>query len=69
MNANTALKINDAVSQAVLCGETPEDILGQVYRAAQQALKEKHAREERRFSEAISSGRETWKANDAALMA
>ncbi len=33
MNANTAFKINDAVSQAIRCGESTEDVLRQVKRA------------------------------------
>lgn len=38
MNANTALKINDAVDQAVRCGESLGGILAQVERAFQRAL-------------------------------
>lgn len=45
MNANTALKINDAVHQAVRCGEAVEDIREQVNRALCTALQERHARE------------------------
>ena len=33
MNANTAMKINDAISQAVRCGETSIEIHAQVNRA------------------------------------
>ena len=39
MNANTALKINDAVSQAIHCGERVEDILDQVRKAATLAIR------------------------------
>ena len=38
MNANTALLINDAVAQAVLCGESLTDIRNQVERAISQAV-------------------------------
>jgi len=37
MNANTALKINEAVDQAIRCGESTEDILAQVNRAVARA--------------------------------
>ena len=41
MNANTALKINDAIDQAVRCGESITDIQAQVTRAIKQAQKVK----------------------------
>jgi hypothetical protein len=62
MNANTALKINDAINQAIMCGEDPEIVLEQVHRAMRHALEERAAQQLRRFNESISSGRETWKA-------
>ena len=37
MNANTALKINDAVDQAIRCGESPTAVRDQVERALAQA--------------------------------
>ena len=42
MNANTALKINDAIAQAVECGETEGEIKAQVERALNQALRAKY---------------------------
>ena len=39
MNANTALKINDAVSQAISCGESVDAILDQVRKTAAHALR------------------------------
>ena len=44
MNANTALKINDAIDQGVRCGESLADIRAQVERAIGQATREKGAR-------------------------
>jgi len=41
MNANTALKINDAISQAIRCGESTEDVLRQVKRALDRAREER----------------------------
>jgi len=37
MNANTALKLNDAVDQAIRCGESPNAVRDQVERALAQA--------------------------------
>lgn len=42
MNANTALKINDAVDQAIRCGESPTAVRDQVERAIAQAEIQKH---------------------------
>ncbi len=42
MNANTALKINDAVDQAIRCGESPNAVRDQVERALAQAQIQKH---------------------------
>ena len=40
MNANTALKINDAVDQAIRCGESVEAVELQVKRALARAVEE-----------------------------
>ena len=51
MNANTALKINDAIEQAVRCGESITDIQTQVMRAIKQAL---DAKWQARLEEALA---------------
>jgi len=43
MNANTALKINDAIDQAVRCGESVEDIQRQVRVALERAIEQRAA--------------------------
>jgi len=40
MNANTALKINDAVDQAIRCGESVEAVKAQVRQALERAVTE-----------------------------
>lgn len=45
MNANTAIKINDAIAQAVECGESLQDIFAQVRKAASRALELRQAKE------------------------
>lgn len=57
MNANTALKINDAVAQAIECGESIEDVFGQVERAAMHAFAEKQKRERAAFLHRIEQAR------------
>ena len=57
MNANTALKINDAVHQAVTCGESPEDILRLVRVAMEHALETKQANERAAFARMIEMAR------------
>jgi hypothetical protein len=42
MNANTALRINEAVAQAIECGESEADILAQVNKAMYTALVSKY---------------------------
>ena len=39
MNANTAIKINDAIDQAIRCGESVEDVQHQVRKALETAIK------------------------------
>ena len=41
MNANTALKINDAIDQAVWCGESITDIRAHIHDAMTSALRRK----------------------------
>ena len=53
MNANTALKINDAVDQAIRCGESVDDVLGQVKRALDHALEARHERLVRKASREV----------------
>ena len=43
MNANTALKINDAIDQAIRCGESVEDVKRQVRVALERAIEARTA--------------------------
>jgi len=43
MNANTALKINDAIDQAIRCGESVEDVVRQVQNALARAIEQRAA--------------------------
>jgi len=43
MNANTALKINDAIDQAIRCGESVEDVQRQVRVALERAIEARAA--------------------------
>lgn len=45
MNANTALKINDAIDQAIRCGESVEDVQQQVRTALTRAIEERAAKQ------------------------
>lgn len=51
MNANTALRINDAIDQAIHCGESVEDVRRQVRTALARALDERATEQLRRFDE------------------
>ena len=54
MNANTAMKINDAVAQAVKCGEAEFEIRSQVEKALKSALIQKTEAEIVRLGELLS---------------
>jgi len=43
MNANTALKINDAIDQAIRCGESVEDVKRQFQAALERAIEQRAA--------------------------
>jgi len=57
MNANTALKINDAVDQAIRCGESLDEIFEQVRKAARQAFETKQQADREAFQRRIEQAR------------
>jgi len=54
MNANTALKINDAINQAIRCGESVEEVQHQVEVALVHALNQKHASDMKKVTRPIT---------------
>ena len=49
MNANTALKINDAIAQAIRCGESVEAVQQQVRTALERAVEQRTAEQLRKI--------------------
>lgn len=61
MNANTALKIDEAIDQAVWCGESLTDIETQIHNALMSALRrlaEARVKEAQANLDAVNAGNE-----------